>query len=156
MNINLTLFGQTIAFVLFVFFCMKFVWPPIIAMLDERKKKIADGLAEAERGMKQQELAEQGAEKKLAEAKQQASDILGQAQKRANEIVEDAKSVAVEEGNRIKEAAHAEVEKEVNRAKESLRAQVSGIAVAGAERILKKEINASSHQEILDDLASQI
>jgi F-type H+-transporting ATPase subunit b len=156
MNINLTLFAQLIAFVVFVIFCMKFVWPPIITMLDERKKKIADGLAEAERGMKQQELAEQGAEKKLAEAKQQASEILGQAQKRANEMVDDAKSVAVEEGNRIKEAAHAEVEKEVNRAKETLRTQVSIIAVAGAERILKKEINASSHQDILDDLASQI
>ncbi|MDH3608935.1 MAG: F0F1 ATP synthase subunit B [Gammaproteobacteria bacterium] len=156
MNINLTLFAQLVAFVVFVIFCMKLVWPPIIAMLDERKKKIADGLAEAERGMKQQELAEQGAEKKLAEAKQQASEILGQAQKRANEIVDDAKSVAVDEGNRIKEAAHAEVEKEVNRAKEVLRSQVSTIAVAGAERILKKEINASSHQDILDDIAAQI
>ncbi len=156
MNINLTLFGQTIAFVLFVFFCMKFVWPPIMAMLDERKKKIADGLAEAERGMQQQEIAEQNAEKQLSEAKQQASEILGQAQKRANEMVEEAKSVATDEGNRIKEAAHAEVEKEVNRAKEALRTQVSTIAVAGAERILKKEINASSHQDILDDLAAQI
>ncbi len=156
MNINLTLFAQLIAFVVFVIFCMKIVWPPIMAMLDERKKKIADGLAEAERGMKQQELAEQGAEKKLAEAKQQASEILGQAQKRANEIVDDAKSVATDEGNRIKEAAHAEVDKEVNRAKEALRTQVSTIAVAGAERILKKEINASSHQDILDDLAAQI
>ena len=156
MNINLTLFAQLVAFVVFVIFCMKLVWPPIIAMLDERKKKIADGLAEAERGMKQQELAEQGAEKKLAEAKQQASEILGQAQKRANEIVDDAKSVAVDEGNRIKEAAHAEVDKEVNRAKEALRTQVSTIAVAGAERILNKEINASSHQDILDDLAAQI
>lgn len=156
MNINLTLFGQTIAFIVFVFFCMKYVWPPIMAALDERQKKIADGLAEAERGMQQQEIAEQNAEKQLSEAKQQASEILGQAQKRANEMVEDAKSVAVDEGNRIKEAAHAEVEKEVNRAKETLRTQVSTIAVAGAERILKKEINASSHQDILDDLASQI
>lgn len=127
-----------------------------MAALDERKKKIADGLAEAERGLKQQELAEQHAEKKLHEVKQQASDILGQAQKRANEIVEDAKSVAVDEGNRIKEAAHAEVEKEVNRAKEQLRSQVSIIAVAGAERILEKEIDASSHQNILDELATQI
>lgn len=156
MNINLTLFAQSFAFIVFVFFCMKFVWPPIMAALDERQKKIADGLAEAERGMQQQEIAEQNAEKQLSEAKQQASEILGQAQKRANEMVEDAKSVAVDEGNRIKEAAHAEVEKEVNRAKETLRTQVSTIAVAGAERILKKEINASSHQDILDDLASQI
>ncbi len=156
MNINLTLFAQLIAFVVFVYFCMKFVWPPIIAALDERKKKIADGLAEAERGMQQQEIAEKNAAKKLSKAKQQASEILGQAQKRANEIVEDAKSVAVDEGNRIKEAAHAEVEKEVNRAKEALRAQVSTIAVAGAERILKKEIDARAHQDILDDLAAQI
>ena len=156
MNINLTLFAQLIAFVVFVIFCMKIVWPPIMAALNERQKKIADGLAEAERGMQQQEIAEQNAAKQLSEAKQQASEILGQAQKRANEMVEDAKSVATDEGNRIKEAAHAEVEKEVNRAKETLRTQVSTIAVAGAERILKKEINASSHQDILDDLASQI
>jgi len=156
MNINLTLIGQTISFIVFVWFCMKFVWPPIIVALDERKKKIADGLAEAERGFKQQELAEQKAEKKLHEAKQQASDILGQAQKRANEIVEDAKSIAAEEGNRIKETAHAEVEKELNHAKEQLRTQVSTIAIAAAERILKKEIDEHSHQNALDDLAAQI
>ncbi len=156
MNIGLTLVGQLISFIVFVWFCMRFVWPPIMAALEERKKKIADGLAEAERGFKQQELAEQYAEKKLNEAKQQASDILGQAQKRANEIVEDAKSTAVEEGTRIKEAAQADVVKEVNRAKEQLRAQVSVLAVAGAERILKKEIDAQSHQNIMDDLAAQL
>ena len=156
MNIGLTLIGQSIAFVVFVLFCMKYVWPPIIAALDERKKKIADGLAEAERGFKQQELAEKNAEHKVSEARQQATDILNQAQKRANEIVEDAKQVATEEGNRIKEAAHAEVEKEVHRATEQLRVQVSAIAVAGAERILKKEIDARAHQDILDELATQI
>ena len=156
MNIGLTLVGQLIAFVLFVAFCMKYVWPPIIAALEERKKKIADGLAEAERGFKQQELAEQHAEKKLQEAKQQASEILGQAQKRANEIVEAAKSTAVEEGKRIKDAAQADVEKEVNKAKDQLRTQISILAVAGAERILKKEIDTYSHQEIMDDLAKQI
>ena len=156
MNIGLTLIGQSIAFIVFVLFCMKYVWPPIIAALDERKKKIADGLAEAERGFKQQELAEKNAEHKLSEARQQATDILSQAQKRANEIVEDAKQVATEEGSRIKEAAHAEVEKEVHRATEQLRVQVSAIAVAGAERILKKEIDARAHQDILDELATQI
>lgn len=156
MNIGLTLVGQLISFIVFVWFCMRFVWPPIMAALEERKKKIADGLAEAERGFKQQELAEQYAEKKLNEAKQQASDILGQAQKRANEIVEDAKSTAVKEGTRIKEAAQADVVKEVNRAKDQLRAQVSVLAVAGAERILKKEIDAQSHQNIMDDLAAQL
>ncbi len=156
MNIGLTLLGQTIAFIVFVLFCMKFVWPPIMTALNERKKKIADGLAEAERGFKQQELAERNAEQKLSEAKQQANDILNQAHKRANEIVEDAKMAAVEEGNRIKEAAHAEVEKEVHRATEQLRVQVSAVAVAGAERILKKEIDAGAHQDILDELAAQI
>ena len=156
MNIGLTLIGQSIAFVVFVLFCMKYVWPPIMAALDERKKKIADGLAEAERGFKQQELAEKNAEHKVSEARQQATDILNQAQKRANEIVEDAKQVATDEGNRIKEAAHAEVEKEVHRATEQLRVQVSAIAVAGAERILKKEIDARAHQDILDELATQI
>ncbi len=156
MNINITLLGQTLAFIVFVAFCMKFVWPPIMAALDERKKKIADGLAQAERGFKQQELAQQNAEKKLSEAKRQATDILNQAQKRANAIIAEAKSDAVEEGDRIKEAAHNEVEKEVNRAKEQLRVQVSSIAVAGAERILRKEIDASSHQDMLDELAAQI
>ena len=156
MSINITLFGQTIAFIVFVWFCMKFIWPPMMAALNERKKKIADGLAEAERGFKQQELAQQNAEKKMSEAKLQVSEILNQAQKRANEIVEAAKASAVEEGDRIKEAAHAEVEKEVHRAKEQLRTQVSSIAVVGAERILKKEIDAASHKEILDDLAAQI
>lgn len=156
MNINLTLFGQTIAFIIFVWFCMKYVWPPIMTALEARKKKIADGLAEAERGFKQQELAEQHAEKKLQEAKEQASEILGQAQKRANEIVEAAKSTAVEEGKRIKEAAQADVDKEVNKAKDQLRSQVSLLAVSGAERILKKEIDEKSHQEIMDDLAAQL
>lgn len=156
MNINITLLGQTLAFIVFVGFCMKFVWPPIMAALDERKKKIADGLAEAERGFKQQELAQQNAEKTLAEARQQATDILNQAQKRAGEIIGDAKKTAVEEGDRIKEAAHAEVEKEVYQAREQLRAQVASIAVAGAERVLKKEIDTSTHQDMLDELAAQI
>ena len=156
MNIGLTLVGQTIAFIVFVMFCMRYVWPPIMVALDERKKRIADGLAEAERGFKQQALAERDAEHKIAEAKQQANDILSQAQKRANEIVEIAKTDAVEEGDRIKEAAHAEVEKEVHRATEELRTRVSVIAVAGAERILKKEIDAGTHRDILEELATQI
>lgn len=156
MNINITLLGQTLAFIVFVGFCMKFVWPPIMAALDERRKKIADGLAEAERGFKQQEQAQQNAEKTLTEAKHQATDILNQAQKRANEIIADAKASAVEEGDRIKQAAHAEVEKEVYQAREQLRIQVSSIAIAGAERILKKEIDPNAHQGMLDELATQI
>ena len=156
MNINLTLFGQTIAFVVFVWFCMKFVWPPIMAALNERKEKIAQGLEAAERGMQQQEQAAAQVQEKLSEAKQQASEIINQAQKRANEIVEEAKGVAVTEGERIKAAAQSEIDKEVNKAKEQLRGQVSALAIAGAEKVLNKEINADTHRSVLDDLAAQI
>ena len=156
MNINLTLFGQTVAFIVFVWFCMKFVWPPIMAALTERKEKIAQGLEAAERGLQQQEKAAEQVEEKLSEAKQQASDIINQAQKRANEIVEEAKGVAVTEGERIKAAAQSEIDKEVNRAKEQLRAQVSTLAIAGAEKVLSKEIDANTHRAALEELASQI
>lgn len=156
MNIGLTLFGQTITFFVFVWFCMKFVWPPIMAALTERKEKIAQGLEAAERGMQSQELAEVKVQEQMAEAKQHASEIINQAQKRANEIVDEAKSSAVQEGERIKSAAQSEIDKEVNRAKEQLRSQVSVLAIAGAERVLNKEINADTHRSVLDDLAAQI
>lgn len=156
MNINLTLIGQSIAFLFFAVFCMKFVWPPITAALAERKKKIAEGLEAAERGMQSQEQAQVQVQAQLTEAKQQASEIINQAQKRANEIVEEAKGTAVQEGERIKTAAHSDIEKEVNRAKEQLRSQVSSLAIAGAERVLNKEINADAHKAVLDDLAAQI
>ena len=156
MNINLTLIGQSIAFLFFAYFCMKFVWPPITGALAERKKKIAEGLEAAERGMQSQEQAQVEVQAQLNEAKQQASEIINQAQKRANEIVEEAKGAAVQEGERIKTAAHSDIEKEINRAKEQLRSQVSVLAVAGAEKVLNKEINADAHRAVLDDLAAQI
>lgn len=156
MNINATLIGQSIAFLFFVWFCMKFVWPPITGALAERKKKIAEGLEAAERGMQSQEQAQAQVQVQLTEAKQQASDIINQAQKRANEIVEEAKGTATQEGERIKAAAHSDIEKEINRAKEQLRAQVSTLAIAGAEKVLNKEINADAHRAVLDDLAAQI
>ena len=156
MNINATLIGQSIAFLIFVWFCMKFVWPPITGALAERKKKIAEGLEAAERGMQSQELAQEQVKVQLNEAKQQASEIINQAQKRANEIVEEAKGAATKEGERIKAAAHSDIEKEINRAKEQLRTQVSALAVAGAEKVLNKEINADAHRAVLDDLAAQI
>ena len=156
MNINATLIGQSIAFMVFVWFCMKFVWPPITGALAERKKKIAEGLEAAERGMQSQERAQVQVQAQLTEAKQQASEIINQAQKRANEIVEEAKGAATQEGERIKAAAHSDIEKEINRAKEQLRSQVSVLAVAGAEKVLNKEINADVHRAVLDDLASQI
>ncbi len=156
MNINATLIGQSIAFFLFVLFVMKYIWPPLIAALDERKEMIADGLAAAEKGQHEQELAEKAAEKHIKEAKGQAAEIVTQAQKRAAEIVEEAKDDAKEEAGRIVIAANAEIEQEVNRAKEHLRQQVAGITIAGAEKVLKREIDESAHSDIVDDLIAQI
>jgi len=156
MNINLTLIGQSITFMVFVWFCMKFVWPPIMGALQERQKRIADGLAAAERGEHEQQLAEKAAAEKLSEAKLQASEILAQAQKRASEIVDEAKTDARAEGERLVTAAQSEIEQEVNRAKETLRQQVAGIAVAGASKVLEREINESAHADILDKLVAEI
>ncbi|MFP3874254.1 MAG: F0F1 ATP synthase subunit B [Thiohalophilus sp.] len=156
MNINLTLIGQTLTFIVFVWFCMKFVWPPIMNALNERKKKIADGLAAAERGAHEKELAEKKAAEVLHEAKQQAQDIINQAQKRASEIVEESKETARSEGERIIATAQAEIEQEVNRAREELRGQVASLAVAGAGKILKREIDAKANEDLLKDLVAQI
>ena len=156
MNINATLLGQAIAFALFVWFCMKYVWPPIVSALEERKSKIAEGLAAAERGEHEKELAEKQALGTLKDAKHQASDILSHAQKRSSEIVEEAKNQAKEESDKIKLAAQAEIDMEINRAKEKLRQEVTSIALAGAAKILEKEIDAKSHQEILNQLVEQI
>ncbi len=156
MNINFTLIGQTITFVLFVWFCMKFVWPPIMNALEQRKKKIADGLAAAERGAHEKELAEKRAAETLHEAKQQAQEIINQAQKRANEIVEESKDNARGEAERIVAAANAEIEQEVNRAREQLRGQVVSLAVAGAGKVLKKEIDAKANEKLLQDLVAQL
>lgn len=156
MNINLTLIGQSITFIAFVWFCLKFVWPPLMGALEERKKKIADGLAAAERGAHEKELAEKRAAETLHEAKNQAQDIINQAQKRASEIVEEAKDTARTEGDRIVAAANAEIEQEVNRAREQLRGQVATLVIAGAEKVLKKEIDAGANEAILQDLVAQL
>jgi len=156
MNINATLIGQTIAFFIFVWFVMKYIWPPIISALDERKQKIAEGLAAADRGQAEQVLAKERAASHIKEAKVEAASIIGQAEKRRSEIVEDAKVTAIEEGERLKAAAQAEIEQEIQRAKETLRVQVAAVALAGAEKIVSKEINQSVHQKTLDDLVAQI
>ncbi len=156
MSINLTLLGQMITFALFVWVTMRYVWPPIIKAIEERQKKIADGLAAAKRGQEEQEQAEQDAKQKLDEAKQKATDIINQAQRRSSEIVEEAKSDARDEGKRIKTSAQDDIEQEINRARDDLRKQVSVIAIAGAEQILKKEIDAKTHSAVLDDLAAQL
>lgn len=156
MEFNATLLIQMIVFALLILFTMKLVWPPIMGAMRERQTKIADGLAAAERGEHEQELAEQKAKLLLKDAKQQASDIIAQAQRRGNEVVEEAKEAARIEGERIKAAAHAEIQQEVNRAKEALRNQVVSIALAGTERILKREVNAHAHKDILNELVSQV
>lgn len=156
MHINLTLVGQMISFMVFVWFTMKFVWPPIIGALTERKAKIADGLAAAERGAHEQELAEQRAVEKLHEAKQQAAEIIGKADKRASEIVEEAKDDARTEGDRLLTAAKAEIESESNKAREALREKVAALVIAGAEKILRKEIDFDTHKDIVESVASEI
>lgn len=156
MNINLTLIGQSITFVLYVWFCMKFIWPPIMKAMDERKKKIADGLAAAERGTREQELAQKRATEVLYEAKQQAQDIITQAQKRGSEIVEESKQHARDEGERLLTAAHAEIEQEVNHAREKLRGQVANLAIAGASKVLRREVDAAANEDLLKDLVSQL
>ncbi len=156
MNINATLFGQMISFVVFVWFTMKFVWPHIIGAMEERKAKIADGLAAAERGKLDLELSRKRAKETLHDSKTQASEIIGHAQKRASEIVDEAKVAAREEGERILTAARAEIEQEANRTKEHLRKEVVALAMSGAEQILMHEVSATQHNELLEKLAAEL
>ena len=156
MNINATLLAQTIMFALFVWFCMKFVWPPIMAALEQRKKQIAEGLANAEKAKLDLELAAKRSTEILREAKEKISEIVNNGEKRASEIIEAAKVQAKVEGDRIIAGAKAEIDQEVFRAKEQLRTQVSAIALAGASKILGREIDAKAHNDLLDKLVSEI
>lgn len=156
MNINFTLIAQAIAFAVLIWFTVKFVWPPLLSAIETRQKEIADGLAAAQEGRSALEVAAKKSEATLNEAKQKASEIIGQAEKRGSQIVEDAKGTAKAEGDRILAGAKAEIDQEVNRAKESLRSQVSALAIAGAEKILRKEIDAKAHSEMLSKLAAEL
>jgi F-type H+-transporting ATPase subunit b len=156
MNINATLLGQTIMFAMFVWFCMKFVWPPIMAALDARKKQIADGLAAAERGKHDLDLAAKRSAEVLREAKEKAAEIIALGDKRHSEIVEEAKAKAEVEASNILARANADVEQEVFRAKEQLRTQVTAVALAGAGKILGREIDAKAHNELLEKLVAEI
>jgi len=156
MNINLTLIAQLVAFAVFVWFNMKFVWPPLVRAMDQRKAKVAEGLAAAERGQHEQELAEKRAKETLHVAKQQAAEIKTNAEKQAALIIEEARDKAKEEGNRQLVAAQAEIEQETNKAREVLRTKVAELAVMGAEKILRKEINADAHKDIVESVANQI
>ncbi|MCO7245867.1 MULTISPECIES: F0F1 ATP synthase subunit B [Halomonadaceae] len=156
MNINMTLIGQTIAFAIFVWFCIKYVWPPISNALHERQKKIADGLDAASRASRDLEVAQEKAEQTLRESKEQASQILEQANKRSAQIVEEARDQARAEGERLVASARSEIEQEVNRAKEDLRAQVSHLAIIGAERVLEASVDEQAHRKLLDELAAEL
>jgi len=155
-NINLTLIGQMIAFVCFVMFCMKYVWPPILAAMAEREKKIADGLAAADRASHDLELAKEKAVERLKEAKHEAAGIIDSANKRGNQLVEEAKDAALVEADRVKASAQAEIEQETNRAREQLRSQVAALSLAGAEKVLGAAIDQEAHNELVETLASEL
>ena len=156
MNINATLIGQSIAFLFFVWFCMKYVWPPLTRMLDERQQKIADGLAAADKAEKDLASANHQVADLLKEARAEAQGIIEQANRRAGQIVEESKTQAREEGDRLKAAAMAEITQETNRAREALRAQVATLAVAGAERILREHLDEAANSRLIDDLAAEL
>jgi F-type H+-transporting ATPase subunit b len=155
-NINATLIGQIITFAIFVWFCMKFVWPHLLGAMQEREKKIADGLDAANRAERDLELAQQKAASQMRESKEKAAEIIEQANKRANQIIDEAKETARAEGERLVAAAQAEIEQEVNRAKETLRKQVSELAVTGAAKILGKSVDAATHADLLNKLAEEL
>lgn len=156
MNINLTLLAQAVSFAILIWFTVKFVWPPLLNAVETRQKQIADGLAAGERGRHELELAAKRASQDLHVAKEKASAIIAQAEKRAAEIIEEAKSNAKVEGDRILTGAKAEIDQEVNRAKEGLRQQVAQLAIAGAEKILRREIDAKAHGDMLTAIANEL
>jgi len=155
-SINATLLIQIIAFLLLIWFVNKVLWGPLSKLMEERQKRIADGLSAAEKGKHELELAEKRAKEVLKDAKAQAQTILSQAEKRGTEIVEDAKVKANEEADRIKVAAQAELEQEISRAREALRKEVASLVIEGAEKVLHKEIDAATHNEMLESLVKSI
>ena len=156
MSINATLFVQAIVFAILVWFTMKFVWPPIAAALDERSEKIARGLAAAEHAKIELSNAHKEVELRLAQTRNESTTLLADAERRAQHLVDEAKARAVEEANRIVAAARAEAEQEMAKARESLREQVAVLAVKGAEQILRKEVNASVHADLLGRLKTEL
>ena len=156
MNINLTMFAQAATFAIFIWFTAKFVWPHLSRAIDARQKHIAEGLAAAERGKLDLEQAAVKTADMLREARQQAQEILAQAERRASQMIEEAKGAAGEEGSRIITGAKAEIEQEVSRARETLRTQVAMLAVAGAEQILRREVDAKVHADLLATVQSQL
>jgi F-type H+-transporting ATPase subunit b len=155
-NVNATLIGQVIWFALFIAFCMKFVWPYFQRIIAERQKTIAEGLAAAEKGRQSLLTSAQQAEAEMRAARERAADIIAQAEKRAAQMIDEARNAAKDEGGREKAAAKAEIDQEVSRARETLRDQVAKLAVAGAEKILRREVNPQAHAELLTQLKKEI
>ena len=156
MNINLTLFAQAIVFFVFIWFTVKFVWPPMLNLIETRQKQIADGLAAGEQGRKFLEVSTRQADDSLAQARMRAAEILAQAERRGAQLIEEAKLAARGEGEREKAAAKAEIEQQYARAREQLREQVAILAVAGAEKILRREVDSKAHAELLDAVKRQL
>ncbi|MCX7065632.1 MAG: F0F1 ATP synthase subunit B [Proteobacteria bacterium] len=156
MNITLTLFGQSLTFIVFVWTCHRWIWPPLIKAMRERQQTIADGLAASERAAKDLALAQDGAADQLRKAKEEARQIIEQARGRTVIMIEEAKNDARAEGERQKEAARAEIDQDVNRAKEKLRAQVAALAVSGAEKILQASIDRTRHAQLLEKLTAEL
>ena len=156
MSFNLTLIAQAVAFALFIWFTVRFVWPPVLRAIEARQKTIADGLAAAEQGKRSLEVSSRQAEEEVRKARERAAEVLAQAERRAAQMVEEAKNAAREEGNREKAAAKAEIEQEVTRAREQLRDHVASLAVAGAEKILRREVDARAHSDLLESIKRQL
>ena len=156
MDIGMTLLGQAITFALLIAFTAKFIWPPLMAAIEERQQKIAEGLAAADRSKKDLAQAEEKVNEVLREARSKATEIINQAEARRAQIIDLAKEEAIEEGNRQKAAALAEIESATARAREDLRKQVSALAVAGAEKLIRREIDGNAHRALLDELAAEI
>ncbi len=156
MNLNATLIGQIITFALFIWFVMKYVWPPVVNMMEERRKKIADGLAAAEKGHRELELAQIKVHEQMAEAKATAAKVIEQANQRATYIIEEAKDKARDEGARLLSLATAEIEQERNMARETLLKEVSTLAVAGAEKILGQQVDQKQNARLVDEMIGEV
>ncbi|TFG86318.1 MAG: F0F1 ATP synthase subunit B [Chromatiales bacterium] len=156
MNMNATMLAEALTFIAFIWFTVKFVWPPLLAAIEERRTTITDGLAAADKGTRSLEEAQVKISGMVEEARGQARQILDQAQTRAGGIVDEARVGATEERDRILQSAQADIDQQINRARDELRGQVAAITVAGAEKILAREIDARAHQDLLDKLVTQI
>jgi len=156
MNFNLTLIAQALTFALFIWFSAKFIWPYLMRKIEERQKQIADGLAAGERGRQALEAAGKRAQEELASARTRVGELIGSAEKRDSQMLEEAKAAARAEADRIVAAAQADIEQQVAHAKEMLREQVAALAVAGAEKILRREVDIKTHAELLAQLKREI